>query len=48
MKSSQKRNIVIQSDFIIDVCSVVDLLYTTKRGIKYFEFISLKNGFKWE
>ena len=48
MKSSQKRNIVIQSDFIIGVCSVVDLFYSTERGTKSFEFIRLKNGFEWE
>ena len=48
VKSTQKRNIAIQSDFVIDVWSVVDLQYTAKRGTKSFEFISLKNGFKWE
>ena len=45
VRSSQRRNILIQSDSIKDVFSVVDLLYTAKRETKSFEFISLKNGF---
>ena len=35
---------MVQSDFIIDVCSVVDLLYTAKRDTRSLEFISSKNG----
>ena len=48
VKSTQKRNIAIQSDFIIDVWSVVDLQYAAKRGTKSFKFSSSMNGFKWE